>query len=78
MLGILRGAAMRRMRRTPRSRRICAPMPYTRRSTEREARDYLHYYVHEKGDWEAVENLTRIMGHWPVLSTLRIAWSRLR
>jgi alkanesulfonate monooxygenase SsuD/methylene tetrahydromethanopterin reductase-like flavin-dependent oxidoreductase (luciferase family) len=32
------------------------------RPTEREARDYLHYYVHERGDWEAVENLTHIMG----------------
>jgi alkanesulfonate monooxygenase SsuD/methylene tetrahydromethanopterin reductase-like flavin-dependent oxidoreductase (luciferase family) len=32
------------------------------RPTEREARDYLHHYVHERGDWEAVENLTRIMG----------------
>src|SRR5579883_976451 len=32
------------------------------RPTEREARDYLHYYVHERGDWEAVENLTHVMG----------------
>jgi dimethylsulfone monooxygenase len=32
------------------------------RPTEREARDYLRYYVEEKGDWEAAENLTRIMG----------------
>ncbi|MBX5492204.1 MAG: LLM class flavin-dependent oxidoreductase [Chloroflexi bacterium] len=32
------------------------------RPTEREAREYLHYYVYERGDWEAVENLTRIMG----------------
>ena len=27
------------------------------RPTEKEARDYLHYYVREKGDWEAVNNL---------------------
>src|SRR4051794_1443391 len=32
------------------------------RPTEREAQDYLNYYVRERGDWEAVENLTRIMG----------------
>src|SRR5215207_5184189 len=32
------------------------------RPTEREAREYLDYYVRERGDWEAVENLTRIMG----------------
>lgn len=32
------------------------------RPTEREARDYLNYYVVEKGDWTAVENLTRILG----------------
>jgi alkanesulfonate monooxygenase SsuD/methylene tetrahydromethanopterin reductase-like flavin-dependent oxidoreductase (luciferase family) len=32
------------------------------RPTEREAREYLHYYVREKGDWEAIENLTRGMG----------------
>jgi alkanesulfonate monooxygenase SsuD/methylene tetrahydromethanopterin reductase-like flavin-dependent oxidoreductase (luciferase family) len=32
------------------------------RPTEREAQDYLNYYVRERGDWEAVENLTRILG----------------
>jgi alkanesulfonate monooxygenase SsuD/methylene tetrahydromethanopterin reductase-like flavin-dependent oxidoreductase (luciferase family) len=32
------------------------------RPTEKEARDYLNYYVREKGDWEAVDNLTRIIG----------------
>lgn len=32
------------------------------RPTEKEAQDYLDYYVREKGDWEAVENLTRIFG----------------
>ena len=32
------------------------------RPTEKEARDYLDYYVNEKGDWEAVETLTRVMG----------------
>jgi FMNH2-dependent dimethyl sulfone monooxygenase len=32
------------------------------RPTEREAQDYLRYYVEEKGDWEAVDNMTQIMG----------------
>ena len=32
------------------------------RPTEKEAKDYLNYYVNEKGDWEAVENLVRIFG----------------
>jgi alkanesulfonate monooxygenase SsuD/methylene tetrahydromethanopterin reductase-like flavin-dependent oxidoreductase (luciferase family) len=32
------------------------------RSTEKEAKYYLNYYVNEKGDWEAVENLVRIFG----------------
>jgi len=32
------------------------------RPTEKEAKDYLNYYVKEKGDWEAVENLVRIFG----------------
>jgi FMNH2-dependent dimethyl sulfone monooxygenase len=32
------------------------------RPTEKEATDYLNYYVREKGDWEAVENLVRIFG----------------
>jgi dimethylsulfone monooxygenase len=32
------------------------------RSTEREARDYLRYYVEEKGDWVAANNLTSAMG----------------
>jgi dimethylsulfone monooxygenase len=32
------------------------------RPTEKEAKDYLDYYVREKGDWEAVENLVRIFG----------------
>ena len=32
------------------------------RPTEKEARDYLNYYVREKGDWEAVDNLARILG----------------
>ncbi|HEY7062415.1 MAG TPA: LLM class flavin-dependent oxidoreductase [Chloroflexota bacterium] len=30
------------------------------RPTEREARDYLRYYVYEKGDWEAASNLIAI------------------
>ena len=32
------------------------------RETEKEAKDYLHHYVHEKGDWEAAGNLLRIFG----------------
>ena len=32
------------------------------RETEKEARDFLHYYVHEKGDWVAVNNLVETMG----------------
>ena len=32
------------------------------RPTEREARDYLRYYVEERGDWVAVDNLTTAMG----------------
>jgi len=32
------------------------------RETEKEARDYLHHYVHEKGDWEAAGNLLKIFG----------------
>jgi len=32
------------------------------RPTEKEARDYANYYIYEKGDWEAVENLTRELG----------------
>ena len=32
------------------------------RDTEKEARDYLDYYVREKGDWVAVENLAKTMG----------------
>src|SRR6266851_1746698 len=27
------------------------------RDTEREAREFVHYYVHEKGDWQGVRNL---------------------
>ena len=29
------------------------------RETEKEAKDFLHYYVHEKGDWVAADNLMR-------------------
>jgi dimethylsulfone monooxygenase len=32
------------------------------RETEKEAKDYLHSYVYEKGDWEAAGNLLRIFG----------------
>jgi dimethylsulfone monooxygenase len=32
------------------------------RPTEKEAKEYLEYYVREMGDWKAVENLVRIFG----------------
>ncbi len=32
------------------------------RPTEKEAKDYLHRYVYEQGDWEAAGNLLRIFG----------------
>ena len=32
------------------------------RETEKEAKDYLNYYVVEKGDWESAGNLLRIFG----------------
>jgi dimethylsulfone monooxygenase len=32
------------------------------RETEKEAKDFLHYYVHEKGDWVAAENLMKLLG----------------
>jgi dimethylsulfone monooxygenase len=32
------------------------------RETEKEAKDYLHRYVYEQGDWEAAGNLLRIFG----------------
>lgn len=31
------------------------------RDTEREAREFVHYYVHEKGDWQGVRNLLNIL-----------------
>ncbi len=30
--------------------------------TEKDARDFLNYYVMEKGDWEAVSNITQSLG----------------
>ena len=32
------------------------------RETEKEAKDFLHYYVHEKGDWVAAGNLIDMLG----------------
>jgi dimethylsulfone monooxygenase len=32
------------------------------RETEKEAKEFLHYYVHEKGDWIAAENLMGLLG----------------
>ncbi|MBV8243971.1 MAG: LLM class flavin-dependent oxidoreductase [Hyphomicrobiales bacterium] len=32
------------------------------RGSEKEAKDYLNYYVYEKGDWEAAGNLLKIFG----------------
>jgi len=39
------------------------------RPTEKEAKDYLHYYVVEKGDNEAVDNLIRVQSQ--LANTLR-------
>jgi len=33
----------------------------TCRDTQKEAEDYYHYIVHEKGDWDAVDNLVTTM-----------------
>jgi len=46
------------------------------RATEREARDYLRYYVDERGDWEAADNLTRWMGLPERLPPDRLAAAR--
>ena len=40
--------------------------------TEADAREFLHYYVHEQGDWEAVENLVTTLGI--NAQTCRPAW----
>jgi dimethylsulfone monooxygenase len=32
------------------------------RETEKEAKEFLHHYVHEKGDWVAAENLMQLLG----------------
>ncbi|NPD16109.1 LLM class flavin-dependent oxidoreductase [Xinfangfangia sp. D13-10-4-6] len=32
------------------------------RDTEKEAKEYYDYYVHEKGDWEACDNVCRVFG----------------
>ena len=32
------------------------------RDTEKEAREYYNYYVHEKGDWEAASNICNLFG----------------
>ena len=32
------------------------------RDAEKEERDHFNYYVHEKGDWEAVNNICRVFG----------------
>jgi dimethylsulfone monooxygenase len=32
------------------------------RETEKEAKDFWHYYVYEKGDWEAADNLVETLG----------------
>ena len=46
-------------------KRLCPPdrnFQIVCRETEKEARDYLHHYVHEQGDWEAAGNLLKIFG----------------
>jgi FMNH2-dependent dimethyl sulfone monooxygenase len=32
------------------------------RDTEKGAKDYYNYYVYEKGDWEAADNICKIFG----------------
>ncbi len=32
------------------------------RDTEKEAQDYFNYYVREKGDWEACDNICKVFG----------------
>jgi alkanesulfonate monooxygenase SsuD/methylene tetrahydromethanopterin reductase-like flavin-dependent oxidoreductase (luciferase family) len=41
---------------------IWAASYVVQRETEKEARDFYNYYVHEKGDWVAVNNLVETMG----------------
>jgi FMNH2-dependent dimethyl sulfone monooxygenase len=41
---------------------IWAASYVVQRETEKEARDFYHYYVHEKGDWEAATNLVEMLG----------------
>jgi FMNH2-dependent dimethyl sulfone monooxygenase len=38
------------------------------RRTQKEAEDYYHYIVHEKGDWEAVEHLVKIRANQQSMS----------
>ena len=57
-------AAYRRLAREEYGRELqiwCASY-VVQRETEREARDFYDYYVHEKGDWVAVNNLVETMG----------------
>ncbi len=57
-------AAYRRLAREEYGRELqiwCASY-VVQRETEREARDFYNYYVHEKGDWVAVNNLVETMG----------------
>ncbi|RQS26894.1 MULTISPECIES: LLM class flavin-dependent oxidoreductase [unclassified Burkholderia] len=35
--------------------------PVVVRETEKEAKEFYDYYVHEKGDWEACENICRVL-----------------
>lgn len=35
--------------------------PVVCRETEKEAQEYYNYYIHEKGDWEACENICRVL-----------------
>ena len=43
------------------------------RPTEKEAQDYVKYYVEERGDWEAADNLARGMGLYERLPPDRLA-----
>jgi FMNH2-dependent dimethyl sulfone monooxygenase len=57
-------AAYRKLAREEYGRelQIWAASVMVQRDTEKEARDFYHYYVHEKGDWVAAENLVETLG----------------
>jgi FMNH2-dependent dimethyl sulfone monooxygenase len=57
-------AALRRLGREEFNRefQVWSSCSVVCRPTEKEAQEYAHYYVYEKGDWVATENLIRELG----------------